>query len=73
MTLVDQRDFAVDVAELELGVGQDDAALLRVVAAELVDGDGEVAQLVGDAADDGAEVLEVNVLVVAGSRPWWRA
>ena len=43
--LVDERDLAVDEAELELGVGQDDAALAGVVAAGLVDADRELAQL----------------------------
>ena len=56
----------VDQAELELGVGQDDAALTGVVATGLVDAD-RVARAAG-LADVGTyecgERVEVDVLVV---------
>src|SRR5215217_2781978 len=65
--LVDEDDLAVLRAELELGVGQDHAALLRVVARALVDLEAALAQLLGEVlvAHDADHLLEGNILVVA--------
>ena len=55
--------------ELELGVGDDDAALERVLRRELVDGDGRVAYARGDVvAHDVRGLLEADgfVLVADG-------
>ena len=54
-------------AELELGVGDDDAALAGVVAAGAVEGEAEVAGLRGEVgADDAGGFGEGDVFVVPG-------
>ena len=52
-------------AELELGVGDDDAALEGVGRAELVEGDGRVADVGGEVgAEQAGDAVERDVLVV---------
>ena len=67
MHLVGQDDLAVDDAELELGVGNDDAVLGGVVAGDGVDLDGQVAQLPWRSSSPRSSdaALEADVLVVA--------
>ena len=63
--LVGQDDFAVDDAELELRVGDDDAVLGGMVAGDGVHLDGQVAQLrCGVLAEDLRAALEADVLIV---------
>ncbi len=66
--LVAQDDLAVVYAELELGVGDDDAAFLRVACSRFVHLDGQVADggsIFG--ADKLFALLEADVLVVVAN------
>ncbi len=63
--LVDQRNLAIDDAELELGVGDDDASSRGILGSGLVNLEGQVANLRGDVlTHDLTATLERNVLVV---------
>lgn len=66
---VDEDGFAVDFAEFELGVGEDDALACGVVASLGVDVEGHALELGGDLfTDDVESLLEADVLVVANVR-----
>ena len=70
--LVGQHQLVAVAAELELGVGEQDAAPGRVLGAPPVDLQGQVAEAAGQVAPEGLGDLGLrDVLVVAGGRPWW--
>ena len=63
---VDEDEFAVENAELEFGVGDDDVASGGVIASAFVKLDAQFAGLLGDvAADDFDGLVEADVFVVA--------
>ena len=72
--LVGEHGRAVGAAaELELGVGQDDAALAGDLLGPAVDRQGQLAQLGGRVGADGLDDRVVGdvLVVVAERRPWW--
>src|SRR6202011_3015691 len=63
---IDQEQLIVDLAEFEFGIGHNDAALRRMVAAARIDFETEIFDAVRDfIAENSAAFLHVDVFVVA--------